>query len=354
MLDLARNRLAKSDTLFDAKPYLLNVTNGTIDLRRGKLQPHSANDLLTKTLPVAYDRDAICPLFEKVVAQALNHDESLISYLRRAAGYTLTGDTTEQCFFFVHGRGSTGKSTIVNLIRQLLGDYGLHTPTETILAKQYDNGIPTDLARLMVCADGHGDRGELEPADRRGRLKAMTGGEPITARFMRQDLFQFQPEFKLWFVANDPPGVRGTAESFWRRVHVLPFDQVVKGEAVDPDLPEKLQAEFPGILAWAVRGCLEWLRHRLRPPKAVRQATGGWQQRADHVRRFMNEAVIVEPENLVGANDLYMAYRTWCERHGETPSDNRRFKTAMEGLDVTHKRVRGGSVWMAIKLRIPE
>ncbi|MDP4006688.1 phage/plasmid primase, P4 family [Methylobacterium sp. NEAU K] len=354
MLDLARNRLAKSDAQFDAHPYLLNVENGTLDLRQGKLRPHSAEDLLTKILPVAHDQDANCPVFERVIAQALNRDEDLKAYFQRAVGYTLTGDTTEQVFFFVHGRGSTGKSTLINLIRQLLGDYGLHTPTETILAKQYDNAIPTDLARLMgarmvTVIEANWNR-QIDEA----RLKAMTGGEPIAARFMRQDLFQFQPEFKLWFVANDPPGVRGTAESFWRRVHVLPFDQVVEDNEVDPELSEKLHAELPGILAWSVRGCLEWQRHRLKPPQAVRRATDGWKQKADHVRRFMTEAVVIESNNLVGAHDLYLAYRSWCERHGETPSDTRRFKKAMEGLDVTHKRGRSGSVWVGIRLRIPE
>ena len=352
MLDLARNRLSKRDSEFDAHPYLLNVSNGTLDLRTGKLRQHEASDHLTRMLPFSYDQHAVCPNFERFVEQTLNGDKELISYLRRVVGYTLTGDTTEQCFFFVHGRGSTGKSTLVNLIRQLLGNYGLHSPTETILTKQYDNAIPTDLARLqgarMVTVIEANWNRQIDEA----RLKSITGGEPITARFMRKDFFEFIPAFKLWFVANDPPGVRGTAESFWRRVHVLPLDRVVLGCKVDPKLTEKLEAEAPGILAWAVRGCLEWQIQRLNPPRAVTQATDRWKQKADHIRQFMNEAVVHDATNFVASRDLYLAYRAWCDRHGEAPSDDRRFKAAMESLDLTHKRVRSGSVWVGIKLRL--
>ena len=209
---------------------------------------------------------------------------------QKAVGDSLTGDMSEQVFFFVYGRGNNGKSTLVNLIRDMLGDYGLHIQTETLLVKQYDNAIPADLARLagarMVTASEANANRHLDEA----KIKGMTGGEPITARFMRQNFFQFEPEFKLWFVANDRPRVRGTDEAFWRRVRVIPLTIKIPEAERDPDLPTKLRAEWPGIFAWAVRGCLKWQREGLGQPNVVASATKGWQEEMDHLKRLLAEA----------------------------------------------------------------
>ena len=217
----------------------------------------------------------------------------------------MTGVTTEQIFFFVYGKsGSNGKSTLVNLLRDMLGDYGCHTPIETLLVKQYDNNIPADLARLngarMVTAIEANFNRHLDEA----KIKAMTGGEPIVARFMRQNFFNFTPEFKLWMVANDRPRVRGTDTAFWRRVRVIPLTVKIAASERDPDLPTKLRAEWPGILAWAVRGCRKWQAEGLTQPTAVRSATQGLargagppenvcRQRVDHLARLQNPRVQV-------------------------------------------------------------
>ena len=224
MLDLAKSLLAVEDARLDADPWLLNVENGTIDLRTGLREKHDPRDLLTKMAPVRADRGAKCPLFKKFLKRITGDDADFRVFIQKAVGYSLTGITTEQVLFFVHGKsGNNGKSTLVNLIRDMLGDYGLHTPTETLLVKQYDNAIPADLARLdgarMVTAIEANFNRHLDEA----RIKSMTGGEPITARFMRQDFFQFAPVLKLWLVANDRPRVRGTDKAFWRRVRVIPL-----------------------------------------------------------------------------------------------------------------------------------
>ena len=215
---------------------------------------------LTKLVPVRYDPHATCPTFERFLDRALKNDRLLIAYVQRAIGYTLTGAMGEQVFFFPYGPGGTGKSTLVNVVRDLLGDFGLHTPTETFVAKQYDNGATADLARLagarMVTAVEVNWSRQIDEA----RVKMLTGGDPITARHLYQGFFTFQPTCKLWFVANDLPGVRGTAEAFWRRVHVIPFEVIIPKDERDEGLIEKLKAEAPGILAWAVRGCLAWQR----------------------------------------------------------------------------------------------
>ena len=246
MLDLAKSLLAVEDDRLDADPWLLNVENGTIDLRVGRREKHDPRDLVTKITPVRANRRARCPLFKKFLRRITGDDAGLRTFIQKAVGYSLTGSTTEQAFFFVHGKsGNNGKSTLVNLVRDMLGDYGCHTPTETLLTKQYDNNIPVDLARLagarIVTAVEANFNRHLDEA----KIKAMTGGEPIVARFMRQNLFEFRTEFKLWLVANDRPRVRGTDDAFWRRVRVIPLDIRIPSGERDPKLPD----EAPGRIA---------------------------------------------------------------------------------------------------------
>jgi putative DNA primase/helicase len=277
----------------------------------------------------------------------------LRTFIQKVAGYSLTGAISEQAFFFVYGRsGNNGKSTLVNLIREMLGDYGLHTQTETLLVKQYDNNIPADLARLggarMVTAIEANANRHLDEA----KIKGMTGGEPITARFMRQNFFQFKPEFKLWLVANDRPRVRGTDEAFWRRVRVIPLTIKIPEAERDGDLPTKLKAEWPGILAWAVRGCLRWQREGLVQPDVVRSATKGWHQEMDHLKRFVTEQLDIAPGLKIAASQLFDRYEKWCGQHGEHSLTVQDFKAKLqESLDVTHTRTKGRSWWRGIKFR---
>ncbi len=353
MLELAKGLLVVEDQKLDADPWLLNTETGTIDLRTGRIEPHDPRDLITKIAPVAADPKAKCPSFRKFLRRITGNDGKLRAFIRKATGCTLTGITSEQVLFFVFGRsGGNGKSTLVNCIRDMLGDYGCHTATETLLVKQYDNNIPVDLARLagarMVTAIEANFNRHLDEA----KIKGMTGGEPITARFMRQNLFQFVPEFKLWLVANDRPRVRGTDNAFWRRVRVIPFEVEIPKDEQDPSLPSKLQTEWPGILAWAVKGCLKWQREGLDEPDAVIQGTGRWRQAADHVKRFVGENLVLNPKSVVPASTLYAAYTEWCRRNGEQPLSSKELKGKLEEtVDITHKRTRRGSDWFGAKLR---
>jgi putative DNA primase/helicase len=353
MLDLAKSLLAVEDARLDADPWLFNVENGTIDLRTGRREKHDPRDLLTKMAPVRADRQAKCPVFKKFLKRITGDDADVQTFIQKAVGYSLTGDMSEQVFFFVYGRsGSNGKSTLVNLIRDMLGDYGLHTQTETLLVKQYDNNIPADLARLagarMVTAIEANVNRHLDEA----KIKGMTGGEPITARFMRQNFFQFAPELKLWLVANDQPRVRGTDEAFWRRVRVIPLTIKIPEAERDGGLPAKLQAEWPGILAWAVRGCLKWQRDGLAQPSVVAAATKGWQQEMDHLKKFIAEELEIAPGFKIPASRLFDRYQKWCGQHGEQSLTVQDFKAKFQaGLDVTHTRVKGRSWWRNIKLR---
>ena len=239
----------------------------------------------------------------------------------------------------------------MNLVRDMLDDYGCHTPTETLLVKQYDNAIPADLARLkgarMVTAAEANFNRQIDEA----KIKTMTGGEPITARHLRQNFFTFTPEFKLWMMANDFPRVRGTADAFWRRVQVLPFEAEFAKDEIDPDLSVKLRAELPGILAWAVRGALAWRKEGLGTCQAVQAGNDRWRGFADHVARFIAEECELDPAASVGSAELQRRYGPWCERHGEKALTASGLKAKLTELDLTYKRKRAGSFWSGLQLK---
>jgi putative DNA primase/helicase len=179
----------------------------------------------------------------------------------------------------------------------------------------------------------------------------MTGGDPFAARFMRAEFFEFMPAFKLWFVANDDPRVRSTDEALWRRIRVIPFDVVIPAHEVDPDLPAKLRAEWPGILAWAVRGCLAWQRDGLNVPDSVLAATSSYRKRADHLRRCLRESIIQEEHAETASSLVYNVYTDWCAANHERPLSMAQFKRQLEDLGYEHARVKSGSVWRHIRLR---
>lgn len=185
------------------------------------------------------------------------------------------------------------------------------------------------------------------------KLKSMTGGEPITARFMRQDYFEFTPAFKLWLVANDMPRVRGTDTAFWRRVRVIPFDVQIPESEKDPELPAKLRDEFPGVLAWAVRGCKAWQAEGLAEPQTVKLASGRWLEAADHLKRFVAECLIVDPENRLPSSSLLNRYSNWCSKNGEQPLTVQKLNASLrEAHNFTHKESKHGSEWVGLKLRL--
>jgi len=353
MLNLAKPLLAVEDSKLDADQRLLNAVTGTIDLRTGRLEKHDARDLITKMAPVAADPKAKCPLFMKFIDRITGGDVELINYIQKCVGYTLTGVTSEQVLFFLYGeKGNNGKSTLVNTLRAMLGDYGVHTPTETLVVKQYDNAIPADLARLagarMVTAIEANFNRQLNEA----RIKGMTGGDPITARLLYSNYSEFTPEFKLWLTANDRPRVRETDDAFWRRVRVIAFEVEIPLDERDRDLPNKLKAEWPGMLNWAVRGCRKWQREGLAEPNTVRQATADWRKAADHLTRFVREALILDPDGVVSASGVYNHYKAWCNRNGERPMSTKAIKAGLSNsFDVKHKRTKVGSQWLGVTLR---
>lgn len=319
MISLAESELEVIANVasFDADLFLLNVENGTLDLRTGQLRPHSRDDLLTKMAPVNFDPNAAAPLWDKFIKRIFQNDADLIGFVQRMLGYTLTGATTEQCFMFAHGNGANGKSTLFEVIQYLLGpDYARTLSSDALMARNTSGGIPNDLAalqgaRLVVAS-------EIEEGARwaESKLKDWTGGDILTARFLHKEFFDFKPQFKLCIFGNHKPVVRGLDEGIWRRVRLVPFEVTIPANERDRALVGKLREELPGILAWMVRGCIDWRRDGLGSAEKVALATDEYREENDIVGRFITECCIVKPGTSAPIDALYSSYVRWCGREG--------------------------------------
>jgi putative DNA primase/helicase len=313
----------------DSAPWLLNVANGTVDLRSGKLRPHDRADMLTKLCPLEYDAGAECPHWLAMLETVMGGHADLITFLQRAVGYSLTGNVSEQILLLLWGTGSNGKSTLLNALLETLGsDYAMQAPAALLMAKRGEHH-PTELCDLhgkrLVVANETEDGARLAES----LVKQLTGGESIRARRMREDHWQFSPTHKIWLAGNHKPQIRGTDHAIWRRVKLVPFTVTIPDADQDKALPDKLRAERAGILAWAVRGCQEWRQHGLGEPEAVRAATQSYRDEQDVLGAFILEATLEASACRVRASELYAAYVGWCQRTGEHAVTQRRFGQGM-------------------------
>lgn len=326
---------------FDADPWLLNCLNGVIDLRTGDLRPHDRNDLITHCLNIEYDPDAVCPTWEaflwRIMGGSITPDspddsastleekatadkraKELTDFLQDAIGYSLTGDTSEECFFILYGSGQNGKSKLIGALQDLLSSYSQSTHSKTFMVTDRSDAIPNDIARLrgsrMVVASELGKDRRLNEE----LVKRATGRDPMTARFLHSEFFDFIPQFKLFLVTNHLPKITSVDKSMWRRIHQIPFTVTIPEDEKDPRIGDKLRAELQGILAWAVRGCLRWQKKGLRVPAAVVEATQGYRSDMDTIGRFIGECCMIgDPRYRAKASELYRAYDTWCSDSNE-------------------------------------
>ncbi|PCK21868.1 DNA primase [Bacillus pumilus] len=320
---------------FDSFKFLFNCNNGVINLKTGELKPHDRNLLLTKMSPIPYEKDADCPnwinFLESIFLTTTgNPDHELIEYLQKAIGYSLTGVTKEQIMFFLFGNGRNGKSTFINVIQDILGDYARQTNSDTFLKKKNESGINNDVARLdgarFVSAVESEEGQQLSEA----LVKQITGGEKMSARFLRQEYFEFTPEFKVFFTTNHKPIIKGGDNGIWRRIKLVPFTVTIPEEKIDADLPEKLKREMSGILRWIVDGCLKWQKEGLKDPKAIRNATQGYREDMDILGPFLNENCTIHEDASIEAKILYENYKKWCFQNDEIDLKNRSFYRQLE------------------------
>ena len=329
---------------FDANPFLLTVGNGTLDLKTGKLREHRREDLITKMIPVDYDPAATCPRWEAFLDEVMAGDQEMVEYLQKAVGYSLTGDTGEQVLFFLHGSGANGKSVFLNLVQELTGDYGQQAPPSLLMARP-NEGIPNDVARIrgarFVAAIETDDGKRMAEA----LVKQLTGGDPITARFLRQEFFQFKPQAKIWLASNHKPIILGDDYAIWRRIHLIPFEVTIPPEKRDKRLPDKLREELPGILRWAVEGLRKWMAEGLNPPEKVLAATEDYKSEMDKIGAFLEEMCFVNPLAKVTVKELYDQYKIWCMDSGVRPLSKQRFNQKLEERGFNKERGNYGKMW---------
>lgn len=334
----------------DTDHWLLNVQNGTVDLRTGELRGHQREDLITRVLPVEYDPEASAPAFLSFLERIFAGNLELIAFVRRVAGYILTGDTSEQCIFIFHGTGANGKSTLIKILIDLLGEYASQTSTDTLLAKRNDT-VPNDIAALrgarLVAATETEDGRRLAES----LVKQLTGGDRIAARFMRAEWFEFVPTFKIIMATNHKPVIRGTDHAIWRRIRLVPFDVTIPDDQQDRRLPEKLQEELPGILAWAVQGCLEWQREGLGVPDVVVQATNEYRSDMDVLGGWINDRCVISPEMATPAKELYASYTSWCDENGEHAMAQQALGRRLKERGFEQVKTKHARMWQGLGLK---
>jgi putative DNA primase/helicase len=317
-LTVAQTHMPCSIASLDKDAMLLNVENGTLDLRTGTLREHDRGDRITKLAPVAFDVAATATRFEAFVVEVLPDDE-VRAFVQRFLGYTLTGLTSEQLMMVALGEGNNGKSVLAELVRSILGDYAGNLPSSALMMSKHGRGTENEIARLKGARFVTAKETEQEKRLDEARVKDLTGADTITARFLFKEWFDFKPSFKLWFYSNYKPKIRGTDLGIWRRIALVLFGVIVPLERRDKDLLSKLQAEAPGVLNWLVAGCSAWLAGGLAPPDAVIEATAQWRGESDVFGQFLTERCERAPYKQVTAAALYTAYTSWFATEGLDP-----------------------------------
>lgn len=318
---VAEKPVADTGEGWDSDPWLLGCPNGVVDFRSGELRAGRPEDRITMSTGVLFDPSAACRRWEKFLREVFEDDEEMIDWLWRALGYSATGDVREQEWNLMHGRGNNGKGALIRANRRALGDYAADTPFSTF-ELHGRTPIPNDLAALVgrrfVTASESNEAVRLNEA----RVKALTGGDPVTARFLNAEFFTYTPVLKLWLSTNKLPLVSDLSFGFWRRVRLIPFGRVFMGDEIDKDLDTKLAAETPGILTWIVRGALAWQERGLEPvPASVKAATREYAEDSDDLAEFLAERCVVEDGCTVPAGELFKEYSAWADERGLKKDD---------------------------------
>ena len=365
LLESARSEsgIAKTSDQFDCDAWQLNVLNGTLDLRLGTRQPlcpHDSADHITKLAPVKYDPQATSPLWDHFLADITGHDVELQRYLQRAVGYSLTGKMDEQCLFLCYGTGRNGKSTFLETLRALLGDYAHTLPPETVQARERgqtrgaaSNEVAALAGRRFVITSetGRGDRLDL------GLVKRLTGGDSIRARYLYQESIEYRPQLKLWIATNHLPAIDEQTSAIWDRLKVILFPARFSQDQRDPRLMDRLKAEAgPAILQWAVEGCRDWQREGLVEPAIVREAVQAYRQAQDPFTDFLDACCWLADDYTVGATALLQAYNAWrdtLDGAPTTPISSKALATRLKEHGFQPVKRKDGNVYRGLALKQP-
>lgn len=331
----------KSKKQLNTKHFLLNVKNGTIDLKTKEFYEHEPADYFTKQATVIYDPHAKCPHFQKFLREIFREDHETIAYIQRIIGYCLTGDVREQCFFIFYGGGANGKSTLLDIIRYVFGDYFSTTNSEAFMKTAIEGSKPTPeiallehirLGSITETGDGDNINGRL--------MKTLSGEEKVTARKLHNNPSEQDITFKLIISTNHKPNIHETDDGTWRRIRLIEFGAHFY-RADDPDAPahaliqdlslkEKLKGELSGILNWAIDGCIEWQRHGLQTPDSVKDAIAEYRIEQDVVGRFLKECCEKKTDTRVRLTDIYVKFCEWCKNNGHQSGSKQRLSKKLK------------------------
>ena len=333
----------------------LNVQNGIVNMRNGELIPHDSSFMMSKICNCEYDSTGSKKpeRWLKFLGEVCNGDKELVHYLQKCVGYSLTGSVKEQCAFFLYGLGNNGKSTFLETIADMLGDYASNAQPDTIMMRKFgDNGSGSDIARLrsarLVTTEEPTEGVRLNE----GLIKQLTGGGKVTCRFLYGDEFEYAPEFKIWIATNHKPIIQGTDVGIWRRIRLIPFEVNIPAEKVDKQLKYKFREEMPQILRWAVEGCMMYHKEGLEPPKCVQDSTAEYKAEMDLIATFMEACVVIDYTSVetIPANELYSVYAEWAKTNNEYVMTSRKFFGEFGKRAPEKRRISSGIVYPKIRL----
>ncbi|HWE72587.1 MAG TPA: phage/plasmid primase, P4 family [Stellaceae bacterium] len=345
----ADSRIAATSKQWDGAPWLLNTPGGTVDLTTGELREHRPKDYCTKMTTVLPGGE--CPLWRAFLDKVTGGDRELQEYLQMVAGYGLTGDVREQCLFFSWGTGGNGKGVFHNTLTAIWGDYATTANADLLTAKNSENH-PTELARLRGARLVVAQETEAGKPWREVRVKSLTGGDPITARFMRGDFFEYMPQFKLLVAGNHKPPLLNVDNAMRRRIHMIPFNVSIPENEKDPQLFDKLREEWPGILQWAIDGCMMWQRcSGLKRPPAVRNATDEYLATEDRIETWKTERLEKVADGWVSSTALFHDWRQWAGTANEHVGSQKAFSQSLKDRGMIVKPTTKGNGFAGIKLK---